>query len=278
MTSRSSAGRGRPAPWRTALVGLAGAVTLTSVLGACSEDGTRNASDEPTAETSTPVGTSEEPTPSESPTPTISSATPTPTATPTPSPGETTSAATLAEALLPPRSFAGFNAQWRWRAGETRSDEPATGTIADCMRFSLAAIGATGVATRTYLPPANASDTRVTATHLVVDFPDEQTAVRVMDVLRSWHSTCQRRLNDVSDKPHRVSDTASVGAGDDAFAYLHTTPGSSADTTLFEDVAQVRVGKRIALAVVRLDEMDYNYEPHRTPAARSLAPAAARLG
>jgi hypothetical protein len=99
-----------------------------------------------------------------------------------------------------------------------------------------------------------------------------------MQVLRAWQDTCQSRLDKVSDQPHRVSDAVAVKAGDDAFAYLHTTRGSTPDTTRFEDVAQVRVGALISLVVVRLDEQDYNYDVRRTPAARSLAAAAARLG
>jgi type IV secretory pathway VirB10-like protein len=277
MTSRTD----RPAPWRAALVGLASAVTLTSALGACSgSDDARNASDEPSVETSTPTPTTEEPTPTESATPSVS-ATPTLSESPepaSPDPTETTEPApALTARLLPARSVTGFNEQWAWRDGETRTSEPASGTIADCIRFSLAAIGASEVAPRSYLPPAKAADSRATALQVVADFPDEQTAVRVMGVLRSWHDSCQRRLNSVSDQPHRVSDAAAPAAGAEAFAYLHSTRGSTPDTTLFEDVGQVRVGHAISLVVVRLDEQDYNYAAARTPAARTLKAAAAAL-
>jgi hypothetical protein len=172
----------------------------------------------------------------------------------------------------------GLNEQWRWRDGETLTSEPTTGGIADCVRFSLAAIGASQAVTRSYAPPASAADAPASAVEIVARFPDTATAVRVMEVLRSWHGSCQRRLNGVSDQPHRVSRAEAIRAGDDAFAYLHSTPGSTRDTTQFEDVGQVRRGQYIALVVVRLDEQDYNYEPQRSPAARSLAPAAARLG
>jgi hypothetical protein len=280
MTSRTD----RPAPWRAALVGLASAVTLTSALGACSRsDDARNASDEPTVESSTPTPTTEEPTPTESATPSVS-ATPTVSESPqspgpaSPDPTETTGPApALSQRLLPARKVGGLNDQWSWRNGETRTTEPASGTIADCIRFSLAAIGASEVATRSYLPPAAAADSRATALQVVADFPDEQTAVRVMGVLRSWHDSCQRRLNSVSDQPHRVSDAADPAVGADAFAYLHSTRGSTPDTTLFEDVGQVRVGHAISVVVVRLDEQDYNYAPSRTPAARTLKAAAAAL-
>ncbi|GAA1924900.1 hypothetical protein GCM10009815_19340 [Nocardioides marmoribigeumensis] len=189
----------------------------------------------------------------------------------TPSPALTTR-------LLPAGSMAGLNAQWRWRDGETLTAEPTTGGIADCVRFSLAAIGAREAVSRSYAPPASAADAPASAFEIVARFPDEQTAMRVMDVLRSWRSSCQRRLDNVSDKPHRVSEAETITAGDDAFAYLHSTPGSTKDTTQFEDVAQVRRGALVALVVVRLDEQDYNYPAKRSPAARSLAPAAARLG
>ena len=65
---------------------------------------------------------------------------------------------------------------------------------------------------------------------------------------------------------------------DEGFAYLHTTPGSTVDTTLFQDIGQVRVGRLVSVVVVRLDEIDYNYEPSDTPAVRSLPAAAALLG
>ena len=273
----------RPARRQTALVGLVAAATLSAVLGACSSpDDTDNASDEPTVETSAPEPSVEttEPTPTEpTETPTLS---PTPTSeAPAPStePTRTTEPApALTTRLLPARAVVGLNESWRWRDGETQTTEPTGGTLADCVRFTLTAIGASEVVTRSYLPPADAAGSRASALQVVADFPDAQTAVRVMEVLRSWHGSCQRRLNNVSDRPHRVSEMERVSAGDDAFAYLHTTPGSTKDTTLFEDVGQVRVGHYLSLVVVRLDEQDYNYEPQRTPAARSLTPAAARLG
>ena len=169
MTSRTD----RPAPWRAALVGLASAVTLTSALGACSgADDARNASDEPTAETSTPTPTTEEPTPTESATPSVS-ATPTMSETPdpeSPDPTETTEPApALTERLLPARSVGGLNDQWTWRDGETRTSEPASGTIADCIRFSFAAIGASDVVTRSYLPPTRTADSRATALQVVAE-------------------------------------------------------------------------------------------------------------
>ena len=271
MTSRPHA---RRSPWRAVLVGLAGALTLTSVLGACSQQETRNASDDPTVATSTPVEseTSEATeTPEVTESPTTASATPTETASTEPTPD-------LTPLLLPARAVGGLNESWRWRQGETRTGEPAGGDIADCVRFSLAAIGASEVATRTYLPPADAADTRTGVVQAVAQMPDEETAVRVMQVLRSWHEMCQSRLNRGSDQPHRVSAAERIAAGDDAFEYLHSTPGATPDTTAFEDVAQVRVGARISLVVVRLDAQDYNYEPRRSPAALSVVAAAPRLG
>ncbi len=274
MTRRTAAAR--PAPWRAVLVGLAGTVTLTSVLAACAQDDTpRNASDEPTVETSTPVETTDTPTPTDTATPTPTASTPAPTVTETVT---ETPAADLTSLLLPARAMGGLNETWRWRDGETRTDEPPAGQLADCVRFSFKAIGAGEVATRTFLPPAGAGDVESSAFQLVAEMPDNDTAARVMEVLKSWRNTCQRRLNDASDQPHRVSSAAAVRAGDDAFEYLHSTPGSTPDTTLFEDVAQVRVGTRVSLVVVRLDAQDYNYESAKTPAARSVVAAARRLG
>ncbi len=273
MTSRTRVRR--PAPLRAATVGLAALVTI-GALGACAQDESRDVSSEPTAPSSTATptesGTTETPTESETPTPTPTTDTPTPTPTQTVEP-----APALTSRLLPARAVAGLNDQWRWRDGETRTAEPTTGRIADCVRFSLAAIGASEAVTRTYGPPVAAADARASAFQLVARFPDEQTAVRVMEVLRSWRSTCQRRLNNVSDQPHRVSRAVTIDAGDDAFTYLHTTPGSTPDTTQFEDVGQVRVGQLISLVVVRLDEQDYNYSARRSPAGRTLTPAASRL-
>jgi hypothetical protein len=274
MTSRTV----RPAPWRAVLVGLAATVTLTATLGACSgSDETSNASDEPTVETTTPTPTSETPTPTPTPTATASTESPAPTLTASPTESATEPAGPdPTTRLLPARSVGGLNDQWRWRAGETRSSEP--DQVADCLRFSLSSIGASRVASRTYGPPASSSDARTSAVQVVAEAPDQETAVRMMQVLRSWQAGCQKRLNNSSDQPHRVSEPDVLDAGDEAFAYLHSTPGSTPDTTLFQDIGQVRVGRLVSVVVVRLDEMDYNYEPQRTPAALSLAAAAARLG
>jgi hypothetical protein len=272
----------RPARVRAATLGLA-VLATAGLVGACADDGDlRNTSDEPTAASTTATPTASE-SAGESPSESASeSLTPTPSsssATPTPSPTQTvTPAPQLTAALLPAGEITGLNDQWRWREGETRTAEPASGQLADCVRFSLAAIGASEAVTRSHLPPAHAADARASAFQVVARFPDEQTAVRVMQVLRSWHESCQRRLNQVSDQSHRVSEAESIGAGADAFAYLHSAPGSTPDTTQFEDVGQVRVGRLISLVVVRLDEQDYNYDARRTPAARTLSAAAKRLG
>lgn len=277
MSSRSSRTQVcRPAGVRAATLGLA-LLTTTGLLAACSDDGgTQNTSEEPTAASSTPTPTESE-TPSESPTPSPSTTSPTPTPEPTPT-QTVTPAPDLTSKLLPARAVAGLNQEWRWRAGETRTAEPATEQLPECLRFSLAAIGASEAVTRSYLPPRFAADAPASALQVVAGFPDQETASRVMQVLRSWHGTCERRLNKVSDQKHRISDAVSVGRGLDAFTYLHTTRGSTPDTTAFEDVSQVRVGDRISIVVVRLDEQDYNYDQDDTPAARSAVAAARRLG
>ena len=277
MTRRTAA---RPAAWRAVLVGLAGTVTLSSVLTACGDDTVRDAGDEPTVETSTPVESTQTgtPTPSVTATPTATPTTEVPSPTPTQTQTAEESSSDLAARLLPARRVGGLNDTWRWRDGETRTVEPPAGQLADCFRFSFATIGATDVATRTYRAPAGTDDGEASALQVVAEMGDERTAIRVMEVLRSWRTSCQSRLNDASDQPHRVSSAAELDAGDDAFEYLHTTTGSTRDTTLFEDVAQVRVGRRIALVVVRLDAQDYNYEPAESPASRSVVAAARRLG
>ena len=116
MTRRTTA---RPAPWRAVLVGLAGTVTLTSVLAACGDDTIRNTGDEPTVETSTPVETVTE-TPTETPTPTPTTETPEPTPTETETAEEPPS--DLTTRLLPAKSVGGLNETWTWRDGETRTD------------------------------------------------------------------------------------------------------------------------------------------------------------
>lgn len=275
MSSRSQVRR--RVRLRAASLGLA-VLTTTGLLSACSGGGgdTQDAGDQPTAASSTPTPTESE-TPTETPVPSPSSSSVTPTPTPTPT-RTVTPAPRLTSRLLPARAVAGLNQEWRWRDGETRTAEPAGGQLADCIRFSLAAIGASEVVTRTYLPPRFAADAPASAFQVVAGFPDQETASRVMQVLRSWHGTCQQRLNQVSDQPHRVSDAVSIGNGLDAFAYLHTTRGSTPDTTQFEDVSQVRVGDLVSIVVVELDEQDYNYEARRTPAARTAVAAARRLG
>ena len=123
------------------------------------------------------------------PTPTTETPAPTPTET------ETTEApeSTLTTRLLPAKSVGGLNDQWTWRDGETRTEEPPAGQLADCVRFSFAAIGALDVATRTYLAPAGTDDVESSALQVVAEMGDEETAVRVMEVLRSWRNGCQNR-------------------------------------------------------------------------------------
>ena len=271
----------RRAPLRAATTGLAVLAMSGSLAGCFGTDDARTTSSDPTVETSPTVPTepteSSEPSQTPTPSPTPTSATPMPTLTPSPT-ATIPPAPALTTRLLPARSVVGLNDGWRWRNGETLTGEPTAGQIAACIRFSLTAIGAAETAVRSYAPPASAADAPASAVEVVARFADTETAVRVMEVLRSWQRGCQHRLNATSDRPHRVSQAEAIDAGDDAFGYLHSTPGSSRDTTQFEDVAQVRRGQLVALVVVRLDEQDYNYEPQRSPAARSLAAAAARLG
>ena len=180
----------------------------------------------------------------------------------------------LADALLPAEDVPGFNEEFTWEEGTTESAEPA-GLAGTCHQFELMSIGAEEVAYRTYLPSGGDDST---ASELVAEFPDEMTAKRAFEVLKSWRQKCGGNLKDFDRSEVGQLQAVDTEAGEGHWYLLTYGPvEGDPDSGHFDAQGLVRVGDRIA--VVRLDLVgpDYNYEPGQEPMVAAVQAAASRL-
>jgi hypothetical protein len=269
----------RPTRAATAVVTLA----LTGALGlaGCAEQPQR-AADEPAPTRATAVTPSSPTTPetrassaTPSPTATTTSAAPTATSAPTPSSAPT---GALTARLLSADELPGFNEQYHWVAGGTRTRE-GRALFGTCQRFATTSIGATSVAVRDYRPAKPAQgDAPDPAGELVAEFPDSTTAQRAFAVLKAWRRQCADRLP--GKDPH-VGELQSVQAdGGTGGWYLLTyrPPGTSPDEALFDAQGLVVVGNRIAMLKLRNVGQDYDYEAGHEPMVAAVQRAAGKLG
>jgi hypothetical protein len=185
---------------------------------------------------------------------------------------------TLRDRLLPGEEVPGFNDEFRWVTGKTRTSE-GRALFGTCQRFGITSIGATGLAIRDYRPaqpdPANPP---AEAGELVAEFPDSTTAQRAFAVLKSWRQQCADRL---PGNPHHVGALKSVSVdGGTGGWYLLEYPTSGGDpgAAFFDAQGIAVVGARIVMLELRNVGQDYNYEAGQEPMVAAVQRAAGKLG
>ena len=212
-------------------------------------------------------------TPTETTSSATSSAAPTPTAPTSSAPSGTGG---LRSRLLAASDVPGFNDDYRWTAGGTRSREPQT-PFGTCQRFAMTSIGATDVAVRDYRPATGGTQDR--ASELVAEFPDSTTARRAFAVLKAWRAQCADQLGGF--KTSEVGDLQDVSVASGTGGWYVLTYGPVAgdpDASFFDAQGLAVVGTRIAMVEMVLAGQDYNYEPGQEPMVAAVQRATDRLG
>ena len=177
-------------------------------------------------------------------------------------------------ALLAAADVPGFNEQFTWKelATDTREPQDLAGT---CHKFEMTSIGAEEVAYRTYQPTQGDNST---ASELVAAFPDDKTATRAYEVLKSWQADCAGQLK----KFDRVSvgdlEPVSTDAGEGTWYLLTYGPAQgNPDEAFFDAQGIAKVGDRIAVVRLSLIGQDYNYPAGEEPMVAAVQAAAGRL-
>lgn len=238
----------------------AGALVTTGALAGCSvsrdddadtppsssssEPTTPPASDEPTAEPSTPESSAASPTPSASPTP-----------------AATPAAALLTGAELPP-----LNDTSRWTEG--RTSVPGQKAFGLCQQFDLLSIGAMNVIERTY---AAGQDT---AGEQVAEFPDAQNTVRASKVIEAWHRECADQVKGTNVKVRPITNVP-VPQGKGSWYLVSFERRGEGH---FHSLGIVVSGTRMSL--IRMDHagQDHNYEAGQDPMELAVKAVSAKLG
>lgn len=217
-----------------------------------------------------PVAT-ESAAPSEEPTEETSEE-PSPSAEPSEEPG---GSGALADALLPADEVPGFNDEFTWTEGATDTVEPQD-LAGTCHQFEMTSIGAEEVAYRTYQPDAGDNSA---GSELVAQFPDEMTATRAFEVLKSWRDDCARQLKKF-DKPDigALQDVQTEAGEGHWYLLIYSPVEGDPDSAYFDAEGIAKVGNRIAVVRLALVGQDYNYEAGQEPMVEAVRAAAARLG
>lgn len=256
---------------RTRLTLALTSAALAVTLAAC--DGSVEIDVAPTPDGSPSETASSTPTPTPSPTPSES---PTPTPTPSVSPTlEPVAPAGLTGRLLAAGEVPGFNEQFTWREARTRKTE-GTEPFGTCQKFAMTSIGATRVAVREYVPADGTTDS--SAGHLVAEFPDDETARRAFEVLRSWRGQCDAELADYDQS--EIGAFEPVTAEGEAGWYLlfYGPPeNGSLDEAWFDAQGMALVDNRVAVLVLRTIGQDYNYPSGQEPMVAAVERAAGKL-
>lgn len=201
-------------------------------------------------------------------------------AAPEPSEPATTNVSDVADPrrrLLTGSEVPGFNDEFSWKDGATRTSEPRA-LFGTCERFALTSIGATSVAHRSFRPvgPGPSTDE---AGEVVAEFPDTTTARRAFAVLKSWRATCADRLKG-GHKQVKVRALQDVPVDGGTAGWYLATYGPVAgdpDALYFDAQGMAVVGSRIAMVEMILAGQDYNYEPGQEPIVAALQRAATKL-
>lgn len=244
-------------------------VLLLGALTACGPETT-----DPASGGSTGSGGSESPAPTEA---APSESTEAPTEEPSEEPSAPSDAGdgSLTGALLPAADVPGFNDEFTWKelATDTREPRDLGGT---CHKFEMTSIGAEEVAYRTYQSTQGGDDSA--ASELVAQFPDDKTASRAFEVLKSWQADCAAEL--------KMFDRVTVGdlepvptdTGEGAWYLLTYGPvEGDPDAGYFDAQGIAKVGDRIAVLRLSLIGQDYNYAAGEEPMVAAVQAAVGRL-
>jgi hypothetical protein len=139
----------------------------------------------------------------------------------------------------------------------------------------MTSIGAEDVAYRTYRPDAGDGSA---ASELVARFPDDMTARRAFEVLKSWRADCAGNL----EKYDRVEvgdlEDVETDAGTGHWYLLTYGPAEGdPDAGYFDAQGIALVGDRVAVVRLALVGQDYNYAAGQEPMVEAVRAAAARL-
>jgi len=220
-------------------------------------------------------GTAESSAPA-TPTETTSSAAPSPTAPTAPTSSAPSGTRGLRSRLLAASDVPGFNDDYRWTEGGTRSREPQT-PFGTCQRFAMTSIGATDVAVRDYRPATGGTQDR--ASELVAEFPDSTTARRAFAVLKAWRAQCADQLKRFDTSRVGALQDVSVDGGTGGWYLLTYGPVTGdPDAAFFDAQGLAVVGTRIAMVEMVLAGQDYNYEAGQEPMVAAVQQAASKLG
>ncbi len=207
---------------------------------------------------------------SSGPAPTTGSSAPATSATSRPPP--TSPGPLLSAAELP-----GFNDEFRWRQGPTRTREPAA-SFGTCQRFGLLAIGAERVVLRRFTP-VDGSAEHDRAAELVATFPDAMTARRAYAVLTSWRARCADRLSSYArSKVGGLHDVTVDGGRGGWYLLTYGPVKGDPDSQFFDAQGMALVGSRIAMVSMLLAGQDYNYAAGQEPMVGAVQRAAQKLG
>ena len=181
---------------------------------------------------------------------------------------------TVADALLPADDVPGFNDEFTWSEQATDDREP--GDLAGaCHKFEMTSIGAEEVAYRAYRPDAGDESA---ASHLVAGFPDEMTANRAFEVLKSWREGCASTFRQYDRVQVGDLEDVDTDAGTGHWYLVTYAPAEGdPDAGYFDAQGIALVGDRIAVLRLTLVGQDYNYEAGQEPMVEAVRAAAARL-
>lgn len=247
--------------------GVLATLLLTALVGCGPQDVDPAGTDEPSAAAESPADSPEEPTSEEVSEEVSEPAEPS-------EPAQEPGSGTVADALLPADDVPGFNDEFTWTGGSSGSSEPPE-LAGACHQFEMASIGAEEVAYRSYDPVLGGE---ATAGELVAQFPDETTATRAFEVLKSWRQGCARGLRGYDRvRVGDLTDVATdVGTGH-WYLLVYGPAEGDPDAGYFDAQGIARVGKRIAVLRLTSVGQDYNYASGQEPMVEAVRAAAARL-
>lgn len=178
--------------------------------------------------------------------------------------------------LLTAAEMPGFNDHFTWREAGTRSQEGSE-PFGTCHQHLMTSIGAMRVAVREFRPTQAAPDD--TASSLVAEFPDTQTAKRAFEVLKSWRAQCQSRLSSYDQSDVSQLQPVSAAGADAGWYLLRYGPpsGGSPDEAYFDAQGITRVGRKVAVVQLRLLGQDYNYPTGHEPMVGAVRTASSKL-